>query len=76
MVSDSFQLVSHKNLRVNFHYSVGSHNRLNMLFGYSKCSDIELKVYTVEESYTNFEDILVLNHFKNTQKRFLEGMLE
>ena len=66
MDSDSFQLVFHI-ITVNLHYSVSSQNRLSMIVGYRKFSDTEVKVYAVEGYYTNFEDIVTLNHFKNTQ---------
>lgn len=76
MVSDSFQLVIHKNLHVNLHYSVSSHIRLNKIVGYSKFSDIEVKVYALQDSYTSFEDIVVLNHINETHTRNFQEMME
>ena len=47
-----------------------------MIVGYSKFSDIEVKVYALQDSYTSFEDIVVLNHINETHTRNFQEMME
>ena len=66
MISDSMQFVIHKNLNLNFHYSISDEKRLKMIVAFCKFSGIEVRVYKNDTSYEDINEVVVLNKFKQS----------
>ena len=66
MVSDTMQLVFHKNLHVNLHYSISQQKNLDMITAYCNFSGITVTSYSTDASYTDFDDVVVLNNFEQS----------
>ena len=64
MVSDTIQLVFHKNLYVNLHYSISRQKNLDMITAYCDFSGINVTSYNADTSYTDFDNVIVLNNFE------------
>ena len=56
---DTMQLVFHKNLHVNLHYSISKEKHLNMIQAYCKFSGIDVIVYNNDTSYYDFDSVVV-----------------
>ena len=66
MVSNTMQLVFHKNLHVNLHYSISRQKNLDMITAYCDFSGINVTSYNTDTSYTDFDNVVVLNNFKQS----------
>ena len=58
------QLVFHKNLHINLHYSISQKNNLDMIVAFGNFSWIDVIVYNADTSYADFDDVVVLNVFE------------
>ena len=76
MVSDSMQFVIHKNLHMNLHYSISDNKKLKMLVSFCKFSAIKVAVYKTDTTYTNINDVVVLNNFRTSDVEIIRERLE
>ena len=76
MVSEYMQFVIHKNLHMNLHYSISDNKRLKMLVSFCKFSAIEVAVYKTDTTYTNINDVVVLNNFRTSDVEIIRDRLE
>ena len=76
MVSESMQFVIHKNLHINLHYSISDNRRLKMLVSFCKFSAIKIAVYKTDTTYTNINDVVVLNNFRTSDVEIIRERLE
>ena len=75
MVSDTLQLVFHKNLHVNLHYSISQIKNLDMIIAFGNFSGIDVIVYNADTSYADFDDVVVLNNFEQSQINLYKGTI-
>ena len=76
MVSESMQFVIHKNLHINLHYSISDNKKLKMLVSFCKFSTIEVAVYKTDTTYTNINNVVVLNNFRTSDVEIIRERLE
>ena len=64
MVSDRLQLVFHKNLHVNLHYSISKRRNLILIHAFGNFAGIDFIVYNADTTYVDFDGVVVLNNFE------------
>ena len=76
MVSDAMQLVFHKNLHVNLHYSISNKKHLKMIQAFCKFSGIDVIGYNNDTSYYDFDNVVVSNSFEHSQIKSYQNKLQ
>ena len=67
-ISDGLQLVIHRNLHRNVHYSISDKRILMFLNSYCKYTDMKIAFYRPDQTYTKLENIIVMNNFSDNFK--------
>ena len=76
LIPDGLQLVIHKNLHRNIHYSVSDNKFLKHLRSFCNFNDIKIAVYKEDRSYTKVENIIVINNFSSNLKKLCYSKLK
>ena len=76
MVSDTLQLVFHKTLHLNLHYSISKKKDLDLIRAFGNYTGIDVIVYNVDTTYVDFDGVVVLNNFEQCQSKLYEEQLQ
>ena len=76
MVSDTLQLVFHKNLHLNLHYSISKKKNLDLIHAFGNFTGIDVIEYNADTTYVDFDGVVVLNKFEQSQIKLCEGKLQ
>ena len=76
MVSDTLQLVFHKNLHINLHYSISKERNLDLIRAFGNFTGIDVIVYNADTTYVDFDGVVVLNNFEQSQIKLYEEQLQ
>ena len=68
-ISDGLQLVIHRNLHRNVHFSVSDKRILIFLKSYCKYNDMKIAFYRSDKTYTKVENLIVMNNFSEAFKK-------